>query len=238
MTTAATTAPLIVLEGIDGAGKGTQAAILTERLQHAGYCSALLGFPRYQSTFFGARIGEFLDGQFGSLDQLDPFLISLLYAGDRFESRTVLETERGVADVVVLDRYVSSNIAHQSAKLSVPRRAQLRQWIEHIEYGIFALPRPQLTVLLDIPVSASQELIRRKQKRSYTDQQTDLQEADTHYLGCVRDVYLSLAQTEPGWSVIPVVEGAQIRTVEAVSDALWEAVQPLLTPRNGTRHVR
>lgn len=224
MTLADRRAPLIVLEGIDGSGKGTQAGRLHARLQSHQYRSELLSFPRYQSTFFGSRIGEFLNGELGTLEQLDPFLISLLYAGDRFESKETLITARQQTEAIVLDRYVPSNIAHQSAKKTDADREKLRRWIEHVEYDIFKLPRPDLVILLDIPVEQSQRLIRLKQQRSYTDQKTDLQEADMNYLGHVRETYLDLAQSQPDWVVIPVADGDTVRTVDSIADELWENV--------------
>ena len=81
---------LIAIEGIDGSGKGTQAAILVDRLRAAGRRCELLSFPRYRETKFGSKIGDFLNGRFGQLDQVSPFLVSLLFAGDRFESKRVL----------------------------------------------------------------------------------------------------------------------------------------------------
>lgn len=214
-------APLIAIEGIDGAGKGTQAAQLQKRLVAAGYRSELMSFPRYQSTFFGARIGDFLNGKFGTLDQLPPFLVSLLFAGDRFESRGVLLEAQQDNDIVVLDRYVASNIGHQAAKAPASEREQLRGWIEQLEYDIFGLPKPGLVILLDIPVETSQQLIRRKQARTYTDQVTDLQESDTIYLAAVREVYLALAERSPDWIVVPVTKDGELRTVDDISDEIW-----------------
>ncbi|SFH61617.1 dTMP kinase [Planctomicrobium piriforme] len=221
-------APLIVIEGIDGSGKGTQSALLNQRLNAAGITSTLLSFPRYQSTFFGARIGEFLNGQFGALNELHPFLVSLLYAGDRYESRDLLLASRQSSQAVVLDRYVPSNIAHQSAKVQGAERAQLQTWIEQVEYGLFHLPKPDLVILLDVPVDSSQELIRRKEKRTYTDRATDLQESDTSYMGAVREAYLSLAEQSPEWRVVPVTEEGQVRPVETIADDIWQLVQPVL----------
>src|SRR5436309_12852628 len=102
---------LIAIEGIDGSGKGTQARRLIERLAASGRRAALLSFPRYGETLFGRAIGEFLNGRFGTLDQVHPFLASLLYAGDRFESRRLLAELLATHDVVVLDRYVASHLA-------------------------------------------------------------------------------------------------------------------------------
>lgn len=222
---------LIAIEGIDGSGKGTQAALLRERCESRGWKTALLSFPRYQHTFFGARIGEFLNGEFGSLGELHPFLVSLLYAGDRLESRSTLLSALNESDVVILDRYTPSNIAHQSAKLAaVAQRVRLRDWIEHVEHVVYALPHPDLVVLLDIPVMVSQELILRKQQRSYTTQSRDLQEADTGYLQAVREAYLQLAADRSHWSIVPVCDDSQqLRAIADVNNDIWTATAQAMT---------
>ena len=108
---------LVALEGIDGSGKGTQAERLVKRLSESGVAAELISFPRYQDTFFGKVAGSFLHGDFGSLEEVHPFLVSLLFAGDRFESRPLLTAALARCEVVVLDRYVAWNIAHQGLKL-------------------------------------------------------------------------------------------------------------------------
>ncbi|MCA9000181.1 MAG: dTMP kinase [Planctomycetaceae bacterium] len=221
-------APLIVIEGIDGSGKGTHARLLRQRFLDQGRQAALLSFPRYSETFFGGRIGEFLNGEYGSLDDLHPFLVSLLYAGDRFESRATLAQLRGESDVVILDRYVSSNIAHQAAKVDGPVREQLREWIEHLEYSIYELPRPDRVILLDCPVEMSQELIRRKSARDYTDRVTDLQESDTGYMAKVRDVYLDLAKSQTSWNVVSVFDDdGGLRALTEMQDEIWASVHQI-----------
>ncbi|MFO0917861.1 MAG: hypothetical protein U0872_06040 [Planctomycetaceae bacterium] len=104
---------LIVLEGIDGSGKGTQAEQLRRHLNEAGMRCALISFPRYQQTAFGRQIGRFLNGEFGSLEQVDPLLASLLFAGDRYESRGLLLESLAEHDVVVCDRYIA--VQHRSS---------------------------------------------------------------------------------------------------------------------------
>jgi len=225
MTLANSSAPLIAFEGIDGSGKGTQAARLHKTFSEHGIRSELFSFPRYQSTFFGGRIGEFLDGKFGDLDELDPFLISLLYAGDRFESRERLLQARAENEAVVLDRYVPSNLAHQSAKKSGDTRSRLQEWIQQVEYGIFTLPQPDLVVLLDVPVEISQELIQRKQKRSYTDLTTDLQESNMSYLEQVRAIYLEFAECSDDWVVVPIVQHGQLRSIEEIGTEIWDLIR-------------
>lgn len=215
---------LIAIEGIDGAGKGTQARRLTDALRATGRSVELLSFPRYEQTSFGRRIGEFLNGRFGALDQVSPFLAALLYAGDRFESKPVLTAALANNDVVVLDRYVASNIAHQAAKLDGAEREELSRWIEHIEFELNALPRPDLTILFDLSAADAQQLIARKQQRSYTDRAADLHEADAAYLSRVREVYLELAHGRLDWLRVAVTQDGRVRTVDEIAEEVLKRV--------------
>ena len=211
---------LVAIEGIDGSGKGTQAKRLHERLRAEGVRAALIGFPRYSETLFGRAIGDFLNGRFGALDQVDPLLVSLLYAGDRLESRELLRRALADNEVVVLDRYVPSNLAHQGAKRSGAERQRLIEWIEQVEYGIYHLPRADLVILLDVPVETAVRLIGHKQKRDYTDRAADLQEADGTYLAEVRDVYLELSRSRPEWQRLECVRGGELRSVEEIGEEI------------------
>lgn len=208
---------LVAIEGIDGSGKGTQSRVLHRRLQDEGIRSELIGFPRYEETLFGKAVGDFLNGRFGALDDVDPFLVSLLYAGDRFESRELLLTALEEHEVVVLDRYVPSNLAHQGAKCDPAARDELIGKIEQIEYGIYNLPRPDLVLLLDLPVDTAQRLIATKAARSYTDRAADLQEADAPYLQEVRNVYLELAHHGPNWHRLDCAPHGQPRSVDDIA---------------------
>ncbi|NNJ27541.1 thymidylate kinase [Alienimonas chondri] len=209
-------AQLIAVEGIDGSGKGTQSRLLVDGLNAAGRRATLLSFPRYSDTFFGARIGDFLNGRFGSLEAVDPFLASLLFAGDRLESKPVLETALAEHDVVVLDRYVASNVAHQGAKREGAERTELKRRIEHVEFTLNALPRPDVTVWLDLPVPLATQLIAAKAKRDYTDKAADLQEADAEYLSRVAAVYEELANGD-GWARVPCSADGEVRGVDAIA---------------------
>lgn len=220
----ATVAPLIVIEGIDGSGKGTQAQQLTERLTAAGRRVRLLSFPRYRETLFGHAIGDFLNGRFGKLDEVHPFLASVLYAADRFESKAVLADALQQSDIVVCDRYVPSNLAHQGAKLDGEARDELLRTIERIEFEVFSLPRPSLVVLLDVPVEIAQRNIAAKKPRSYTDKAADLQEADATYLQRVRDVYLQLAASGPNWQRVESVRSGEQRSIGEIGDEIFSRV--------------
>ena len=214
-------ATLIAIEGIDGAGKGTQAGRLVASLSEMGLRVDTLQFPRYNATTFGGAIGDFLNGRFGSLNQVHPQLAAVLYAGDRFESRPLLMQMMEDNDVVVLDRFVGSNLAHQSAKLDGAERTALVDWIEKIEYEVFQLPRPKLTVLIDMSSQMSRELVARKATRDYTDQEADLQESDLPYLERVRRCYLALAHSRLDWRTVHGLnEEGSLRTIDEVGEEI------------------
>lgn len=229
---------LVAIEGIDGSGKGTQAARLHQTLSAAGWKSALMGFPRYRDTFFGNRIGDFLNGRFGQLDDVDPFLAATLYAGDRFESRELLCSTIAANDVVVLDRYVPSNIAHQAGKRQNADRLRLRNWIEHLEFEIYRLPRPELVILFDLPAESAARLIAMKKARDYTPLAADLQEADRSYQERVREAYLELAE-DKGWHTVPVVDGSSsLRPLDEVAADVAMIVQTQLRKNSGSLAIR
>ncbi len=219
---------LVAIEGIDGSGKGTQAKRLHERLDRAGKRAALISFPRYEATLFGKAVGDFLNGHFGTLENVSPFLVALLYAGDRFESRGLLLDSLASNEVVILDRYVPSNHAHQGAKAASTERARLIEWVTEIEYGIYRLPRADLTFLLDLPVTDAQRLIAQKQSRQYTQKKADIQEADAAYLESVRGVYRDLAAAEPNWHRVDCLTGSSLRSIDDISDEMWKVLAALL----------
>ncbi|MEX0727390.1 MAG: dTMP kinase [Planctomycetaceae bacterium] len=226
--------PLIVIEGIDGSGKGTQAARLVKRLEQRDRRVQLLSFPRYSETFFGEAIGRFLNGRFGELSDVHPALVSLLYAGDRFESKAVLETAQSSAEVIVCDRYVPSNLAHQGGRLQGAERQELVKWIERLEYELYQLPRPDLVILFDLPVPLAQELIARKSKRMYTDRAADIQEADSRYLAQVRETYQGLAHANPQtWATIPCHRRDEIRSLDEIEQDVWNLVRERFPALNG-----
>ena len=211
---------LIAIEGIDGSGKGTQARRLCEWLPTQGKSTALVSFPRYSETHFGATIGRFLNGEFGQLDQVDPLLAATLYAADRFESKGHLQELLADNDVVVADRYVASNMAHQGAKKNGEERTQLLEWIARTEFGVFDLPRAHLVIHLDLPAETAQELIARKSKRDYTDKAADLQEADREYLASVRQSYLDLAAADDSWQTVSLLDGDRLKSIEEVGEEI------------------
>ena len=215
---------LLALEGIDGSGKGTQAARLAERARDAGRSVASFSFPTYDGNPFSRAVADYLNGEFGTADEVHPELAALLYAGDRFHARPQLLDALALHDLVICDRYAASNAAHQGAKLEGDARRRLLDWLDEVEYGEFALPQPDLVVLLDTPVALARELVARKGARGYTTLEADIHEDDAEHSGATRDVYLELAQ-RGNWRIVPTArEDGTPRDVDEISGDIWELV--------------
>lgn len=234
---------LVALEGIDGSGKGTQARLLRGRCESSGISCATIGFPQYGRTPFSQAITDYLNGAYGSASEVHPKLVSILFAADRFASKEPLASALKENALVVCDRYVASNMAHQAAKLPEGERREFVRWLEEIEYGTFGLPQADLTVLFDMPANNAQQLVRQKPSRTvgvsfsesgqggYTALQSDIHEADAAYLEECRNVYRQLCEQSVGgkWKSISAVANGEIRGPNEIADEVWEAVSPLLT---------
>lgn len=225
---------LIVFEGIDGAGKNTQTGLLTQRVACEGMSSAVFSFPRYGLNPFARAIARYLNGEFGGLDAVAPELAALLYSGDRFSTRDEIQEALGEKSLVICDRYVSSNLAHQAAKLPHEKRDDFIQWLIEIEHDTYGLPRADLTFFLDVPVETSQQLMRDRGKRAYTEEQTDIHERAVDYLTECRDVFLHLAAHDicGTWHRIACTDArGAMRVPEEIGEEIWRAVRPLLLER-------
>lgn len=184
---------LVVLEGLDGAGKSTQVRELKHYLEERCKSLKYIHFPRYESPVYGNLISRFLRGDFGSIDSVHPQLVALLFAEDRHGASGEIKAELERGGTVLLDRYVYSNIAYQCAKLSDPNEAEsLRKWIFDTEYGEFNLPRPDLNIFLDVPIGFVEKNLssaRAGDDRNYLDGRKDIHEADIEFQKKVRSFY-------------------------------------------------
>ena len=219
---------LIAIEGIDGSGKRTQLDLLSGVLEAGGNRVYSTGFPQYDS-WFGRIVGKFLNGELGALEAVDPHLTALLYAGDRFEAKPKIEAALNEGKIVLIDRYIGSNLAHQTARAPANKRAEFRRWIEHLEYNIYDLPREDLILYLRVPPAEAQKLVALKSQRSYTNAKQDLQEASLRHLQDAAAMYDQLAHSAP-WVTIECFDSASgtMRSVEKIARAVLTAVEPLL----------
>lgn len=219
---------LIAIEGIDGSGKRTQVDLLANTLTNRGYSVFSTGFPQYGS-WFGKLVGQFLNGDFGPLDSLDPHLTALLYAGDRFEAKSAFETALGHGQIVLADRYIASNLAHQAARAAAEKRSEFVNWVEHLEYNIYALPRESLILYLRVPPSQAQALVTQKSARTYTSAKHDILESNLRHLEEAAAMYDQLAKRAP-WATIQCFDTLRniMRSPEEISADILAAVEPIL----------
>lgn len=192
---------LVVIEGLDGSGKSTQVKRLRSYLESRTDNLEYIHFPRYDAPVYGDLIGKFLRGGFGSIDSVHPQLVALLYAEDRHGAASQMRRTLDEGGIVLLDRYVYSNIAYQCAKIDDPQeREALRKWIFDTEYGQFGLPKPDLNIFLDVPIGFVEKKLeagRKGDDREYLEGKTDIHEADIEFQKRVREVYVSQCKMDP-----------------------------------------
>lgn len=154
---------LIVIDGNDGSGKATQAELLEEALVSLKKKVMQISFPRYEETFFGRELRKALDGQYGDFGSLDPRLASLLYTLDRWASKDVIHNALRAGRYVICDRYVSANQIHQGGKIkSIAKRKEFLAWLDNLEFHELGIPRPTVSIYLDVPPALSKELMSKK----------------------------------------------------------------------------
>ena len=185
---------LIVLEGLDGAGKSTQVKLLKEYIQNKGEKLEYLHFPRFDAPVYGDLIAKFLRGDFGAIDQVHPQLVALLFAEDRRDAAKQIREWLDDGRCVLLDRYVYSNIAYQCSKIKDKERArELRDWIFELEYNIYMIPRPDVNLFLDVPISFVDKKLKENREgedREYLQGKEDIHEANIQFQIDVRELYL------------------------------------------------
>ena len=217
----------IVLEGLDGAGKSTQITKLKEMFNQRGVATEYLHFPRFDAPVYGDLIARFLRGDLGTVEGVNPYLVALLYAGDRADAAKTIKGWLAEDKVVIVDRYVYSNIGYQCAKLPAGKeRDTLREWILRTEFEEFAIPRPDVSLFLDVPFSFTERKLtetREGDDRSY------LHEASFDLQRRVREVYLEAAACSGDIKVVDcsTAEGA-MATPEEIYERIMCHVSPLI----------
>lgn len=200
----------LVVEGIDGSGKSTQIKLLIRHLEANNIAYRYIHFPRTDSPVYGELIARFLRGDFGSLQTVDPYLVALLYAGDRKDASAMIRDWLEAGYLVLLDRYVYSNIAFQCAKLAQRDQQELlRNWILDLEYGYHQIPKPDLNVLLDVPFAFTRMKLtgrRGGSEREYLQGQRDIHEEDLAFQQRVRDIYLWQAESCADLKVLSCID--------------------------------
>ncbi|MBR4735036.1 MAG: thymidylate kinase [Bacteroidales bacterium] len=224
---------LIVLEGLDGAGKSTQVKMLREYLEQRCPELEYIHFPRYEAPVYGDLISRFLRGEFGDNTEVHPQLVALLFAEDRHGAAPLMKEALAAGKTVLLDRYVYSNIAYQCAKLKdTSAKARLRDWIFNTEYGDFELPVPDLNLFLDVPIGFVEKSLsqhREGSDRSYLEGSRDIHEASIGFQKDVRDMYVRETERDLRFLRIDCAapDGSMLPP-EAIFNKVRETIDPFL----------
>ena len=210
---------LIVIEGTDGSGKSTQFRLLTQAVEEMGVEFRKLVFPQYQEES-SALIRMYLAGQFGDKPgDVNAYAASAFYAVDRYASyRKVWGKWYEEGGLVLSDRYTTSNAVHQASKEPPERRGEFLKWLYEFEYDKLGLPRPDLTIYLDVPTEYTERLMRSREAATGTT--ADIHEQDLGYLATCREMGRAAAEFY-GWTVIDCVRDGAMRSIADIHEEIY-----------------
>lgn len=215
---------IIVLDGGDNVGKATQADLLLRRLMDEGHLVGKLDFPRYDQNTFGHLLKECLAGQRGDFMSLDPKITATLYAADRYESKKQMMEWINEGRTIILDRYVSASMLHQGAKIDdADEREEFLKWLDHVEYEIFGMSRPDLTIYLDVPPDESQKLL--EYVVGLGAKVVDVAEQDRLHQVKVSHCAQYLSSSRDHWVTVQCLTAGVLRTREEIHEEVYNLVQ-------------
>lgn len=225
---------IIVVEGTDGSGKQTQAKLLKDRLEQEGYTVYSTSFPNYPSDS-SAAVRMYLNGQIKKeAKDVSAKAASAFYAVDRYITykKEIEPVYTAGENVIVFDRWVESNIIHQGAKLiagisnETERQQKLEEfilWLHRLEYLDFEVPKPDVTIYLNVPVDYTIQLRRNRANKITGGEKQDIHEADEQHLIHASTSGMLAAKTL-NWQVIECVKDDQMRTIEDIAQEVWNRV--------------
>lgn len=219
----------IVIEGIDGSGKGTQTDLLVNRLREARVPFETISFPQYGKKSAGP-VEEYLNGAYGTAEEVSPYQTSILFAVDRFDASRQIAQWLAEGKVVISNRYVGSNLGHQGGKISDPsERAKFFEWDLELEYALFKIPQPDVNIILSVSPEQAQALVDKKDSRDYLHgKKRDIHEDDLTHLKNAAAVYEELAKKMPNAHSISCIENGALLSPQAIHQKIWHIIEPLL----------
>lgn len=218
---------LIVIDGGVNVGKATQTDILMNRLQNEGKLVGKMDFPQYHQNTIGHLINDCLEGKEKQLEHLDPRAVATLFAADRFESKAQILEWLEEGRIIIFDRYVTSNMLHQGAKINeLDKRDEFFRWVEHLEYEIFGMPRPQLTIYLEVPPDESARLL--EYVEDVGGQATGPEEKDKLHQAKVSECAKYLANIQGRWHTVPCINENGLRSRQDIHEDVYQIVSDFL----------
>lgn len=223
---------LIVIDGTDGSGKKTQIGLLSKRLKKDGYKVKLLDFPEYYKNFFGKFVGHCLTEQYYNWVNIHPKIASIAYAADRFESSDKIKKWLKEGYILLSNRYVSANQIHQGGKIADnKKRESFLEWLDEMEYKVFKIPKPDITIYLSLPIKTVLKLIKnrdRKGTRAYLGSKKDVHEKDKNFLQNSIKSALWLAKTQKNWMKIECMAEKELRSFQNIHEEIYGKIKKIL----------
>ncbi len=220
---------LVVIEGVDSSGKQTQSELLMSKIKDMGLGVEKVVFPNYDSET-SSLVKMYLGGEFGeNANDVNPYMASAFFAVDRVGSIFSVWKERlENTQIVIADRYVTSNMIHQASKIENPKeRDDFLNWVYDFEYIKLSLPKPDLIIFLDMPVKYAMELMKNRPNKINCSDVKDIHESDEAYLTKSYNNAVSVAQ-KYNWHTISCVKDGKIRCIEDISEEIFNVFKTII----------
>lgn len=216
---------LIVIDGTDGSGKATQTKLLVEKLKSRGFKVEVADFPQYGKKSAGL-VEEYLNGNYGSADEVGPYRASIFFACDRYEASKRIKKWLEDGKIVISNRYVSANMGHQAGKISdKAERDKFLGWLDNLEYNVFGIPRPDIQILLFVPPEIGQKLVDKKGHRDYVNGKVrDMHEKDINHLKKASEAYKYVAE-KFSWIIINCTKNSELMSRKDISNEIWNKIK-------------
>ncbi len=218
----------IVIDGVDGSGKSTQRELLVESLKKEGFEVEEIRFPQY-GTKSAAAVEEYLAGKYGKLNAYIP---SVFYAVDRFDASYKIRDWLEKGKIVIADRYVTANAGHQGGKIEdSAERIKYFKWLNDFEYNLLGIPKPDLNVILHVPVKISLQLINARSDKKLEhlkNQKKDLHEKDKKHLANAEKVFMQIAELFPNTRLVECFENKELLSPQQVHNKVWNLVRRIV----------
>ncbi len=219
---------LIAIDGVDASGKQTHSELLGEKLRNMGKAVRNISFPMYDSPS-SQLVKMYLSGEFGEKPgDVSAYAASSFFAADRFATfRNDWGRDYEGNTVIIADRYVSSNMIHQASKLEEGEKDKFLDWLDNFEHEIYSLPRPHITIFLDMPPEYGAELMKNRENKFSGGEKKDIHENNFEYLKKSYDNACFVAD-KYGWTKISCVKEGKIRSIEEINNELFEIVKGVI----------
>ncbi|SRR6056297_495737 len=219
----------IVLDGTDGSGKETQTKILIKKLKEEGFKVEKADFPQYGTKSAGL-VENYLNGKYGTAEEIGPLIPSIFYATDRYDASFTIKKYLEEGKIVISNRYISSNMAHQGGKIkNKEKRQKFFDWLYKLEYGLFNIPKPDLSLILHVSPEVAQKLVDKKGYRDYIKgKKRDIHEEDINHLKKAEEVYREIAESSDNFRFIECTENKNIMSREKIAKKINKEIKTII----------